>query len=165
MIQSRPTRRQILQNMHDIPVILDDPFLIQHLPFRLRAGHQLELHLLRRIRTILRQFLEDVRPRVHRDVEVVGERGSVAARARERMLLARLLVRVDQGEDGVQVGVGVLADLLDQLGAVDRVDGEVVSDLVAHLGALDVELDVHAGTVPALVELAVHQDFGQEGVL
>lgn len=81
------------------------------------------------------------------------------------MLLAGLLVCVDQSEYGVQVGVSVLAQLLHKFGVVDGVDGHVVAGLVAHLGALDVKLDVHAGASAALVKLAVHRDLGQEGVL
>lgn len=139
--------------------------LIQRLSFRRRAGHQLQLLLLGRIRTVLGQLLQHVRPGVHRYVQVVGEGGAVRAGTGERVLLAGLLVGVDQGEYGVQVGAGVLAQLLHQLGVVDGVDGHVVAGLVAHLRALDVELDVHAGAAAALVQLAVHRHLGQEGVL
>lgn len=144
---------------------LNNPLLIQRLSFRRRAGHQLELLLLFRIRTVLGQLLEHVRPGVHRYVQIVGEGGAVGTGTGERVLLAGLLVGVDQREYGVQVGAGVLAQLLHQLGVVDGIDGHVVAGLVAHLGALDVELDVHAGPASAPVKLAVHRHLGQERVL
>lgn len=132
--------------------------------FRFSAGHQLELLLLGGVAAILGQLLQNVSPGVHGDVQVMRESRAIAAGAREGVLLARLLVGVDEREDGVQVRVGVLADLLDQFRVVDGVDGDVVAGFVAHLGAFDVELYVHARAAAAFVQFAIDEDFRQEGI-
>ena len=55
--------------------------------------------------------------------------------------------QVDHGENGVQVQLEELADLLHELRVVLGVDGDVVAGVVADARARDVHLDVHAAAV------------------
>lgn len=87
MIQRWFQTGNVFQDVHDIAILLNYPLLISR--FTLYAGgrHQFQLLLVRRVGGVLGQLLEDVCARVAGDVQVVCQSGSVAARARERMLL------------------------------------------------------------------------------
>ena len=50
------------------------------------------------IGSMLSQFFQDVRTRVGRDVEVIGESCSESTWARERMLLGRILYKKKKGK-------------------------------------------------------------------
>lgn len=100
-----------------------------------------------------------------RNFQVVGQSGAVRSGAREWVLLAAVRIGVDQREHSIQIGVAQLAELLHQTLVVNREHGHMISGIVAHLGTLDAQLNVHAGAATALVQLAVHLDGGQEWVL
>lgn len=133
--------------------------------FWTNGSHAAQQFLLLLVRAVLRQLLENVSARNGGNFQVVGQSGTVSGWAGEWMLLAAVRVRIDQGENSVQISIAQLAKLLNQTLVVDGIHCHVVASVVAHLGAFDAQLDVHARAATSLVQLAVDLDGRQEGVL
>lgn len=155
MIDGWTTRRNVLEDVNDVPACVLHPRVVFGLPLRRRGRHQLQQLLVLLVAAVLGQLLDDVRARQRRNLQVVRQRRFVRRGTWERMFLAAVRVRVDQREDGVQIRVAQLAQPLDEIGIVDRVHRQVVASLVAHLRPFQVELNVHARPVAGFVQLAV----------
>lgn len=103
-------------------------------------------------------------PRIGSYIQIMQQGGPVGTRARERMLLAGFFVCIDQSKDRIEILATIFSDFLNQFDIVDWIDGKMVAGIVTHFRSFDIEFDVHAGSVAALVQLPVDFDLRQEGV-
>jgi hypothetical protein len=110
------TGPHVIKHLDDGAIVLNDPVIVQLLALNASRCHQSKfvpsagknviiVHVIKVnrhslfffIRSVVCEFLENVSARVGGDVQVESESSSVRARAGERMLFARVLVHVFQG--------------------------------------------------------------------
>lgn len=161
MIDRRATRRNVLEDVHDVAASVPNPRMKLGLAFGRRRRHQLKQLLVLLLAAVFGQLFDDMRAGQRGDLQVVSESSAICRRAREWMLLAAVGIGVDQREDRVQIGIASFSQALDQIGVIDWIHGDMITGLVAHLRSLQVEFDVHAGATAGLVQLAVDFDRGE----